>query len=88
MTSLCAKCKRSVGCRMADIHISGCSRFKRDELPLNNEEWLNSLNTADKAHFLSVEAARAISEFNNRETKRTGVDFWNLWLKAVHRESE
>ena len=51
-----------------------------------NEEWFCGLSTEDKAVFLSVEAARAISEYEDNDTKRTGMNFWKYWLKAVHKE--
>lgn len=51
-----------------------------------NEEWFCQLSTDEKAYFLSVEAVRAISEYENNGTERTCSSFWECWLKAVHKE--
>lgn len=70
----CAKCKYTDRC------------VNSDERPLTNEEWFCGLPTEEKACFLSVEAARAISEYEKNDTKRTGMNFWKYWLKAAHKE--
>lgn len=49
-----------------------------------NEEWFCSLPTKEKAHFLSVECARAMCEQQLKITNRNGVDYWNMWLKQPH----
>ena len=64
-----------------------CPNYKsKDVGKQTNEEWFCGLSTEDKAVFLSVEAARAISEYENNDTKRTGMNFWKYWLKAVHKD--
>ena len=86
---ICAKCKRSVGCRMADIHISGCSRFEQDELPLTNEEWLRSCSTEELADFLfehgdciGCPAYREVCARRYDDCKTAFLE----WLKETHTE--
>ena len=57
-----------------------------DEIEQTNEEWFCSLSAEEKAYFLSVEAVRTISEYENNGTERTCSSFWEYWLKEVHKE--
>ena len=51
-----------------------------------NEEWFCQLPTEEKAHFLSVECARAMCEQQLKITNRNTVDYWKMWLKQPHSE--
>lgn len=53
-----------------------------------NEEWFCQLPTGEKAHFLSVECARAMCEQQLKITNRNGVDYWKMWLKQPHTNKE
>ena len=54
------------------------------ERNMTNEEWFCSLSTEEKAHFLSVECARAMCEQQLKITNRNTVDYWKMWLKQPH----
>ena len=58
------------------------------ERNMTNEEWFCSLSTEEKAHFLSVECARAMCEQQLKITNRNTVDYWKMWLKQPHHEKE
>lgn len=82
----CMECgARAKGNSVDDSWEERARKWNEQNTP-TNEEWFCSLSTEEKASFLSVEAARAISEYENNDTKRTGSSFWEYWLKAVHKE--
>lgn len=56
--------------------------------PKTNEEWFCELPTEEKAHFLSVECARAMCEQQLKITNRNTVDYWKMWLKQPHADKE
>ena len=79
VSGVCSKCQ----------YVNVCNKGVFDKSPYKpktNEEWLNGLDTEGKAQFLSVEAARAISEYETGKVARTGVSFWEWWLKSEHKE--
>ena len=75
------KCEKVCG----DVKCEWCNGT--GEVEQTNEEWFCTLPTEEKAHFLSVECARAMCEQQLKITNRNGVDYWKMWLKQPHTDS-
>lgn len=65
-----------------------CEKCHYFEGRQTNEEWFCELPTEEKAHFLSVECARAMCEQQLKITNRNTVDYWKMWLKQPHTSKE
>ena len=54
---------------------------------MTNEEWLNGLDTEDKAIVLAHICMKVISDYeDNKCNDMMYISYWEPWLKAEHKE--